>query len=124
MTQIQGQNETVIILDFGSQYSQLIARRVREKNVYSLLARPDVTPDEVRAHNAKGIIFTGGPNSIYEDGAPRCNPELLEMGIPVLGICYGMQMSSHLLGAEIQPAEHREYGRANLTISTPGELIQ
>ena len=124
MTQIKGQDETVIILDFGSQYAQLIARRVREKNVYSLLARPDVSIEEIRAHNPKGIIFTGGPSSIYEDGAPRCNPELLELGIPILGICYGMQMSANLLGAEIQPADHREYGRANLNITNPGELLK
>ena len=108
MTKPLGQSETILILDFGSQYAQLIARRVREKNVYSLLARPDVTVEEIRAHNPKGLIFTGGPNSVYEDGAPRCRPELLDLGLPILGICYGMQIACQLLGAEIHPAHSRE----------------
>jgi GMP synthase (glutamine-hydrolysing) len=124
MTKPPGQSETILILDFGSQYAQLIARRVREKNVYSLLARPDVTVEEIRAHNPKGLIFTGGPSSVYEDGAPRCRPELLEMGLPILGICYGMQIASQILGAEIHPARSREYGRANLTVTQPTGLLK
>jgi GMP synthase (glutamine-hydrolysing) len=124
MTASAGQSETIVIVDFGSQYAQLIARRVREKNVYSVLARPEVTLDEIRALNPKGIIFTGGPNSVYDEGAPKCREELFELGVPILGICYGMQVSCHILGAEIQPAQHREYGRANLTIHTPDALLK
>lgn len=124
MTTPTGQSETVVILDFGSQYAQLIARRVREKNVYSVIARPDVTVEELRELNPKGLIFSGGPNSVYADGAPKPRPELFEMGIPILGICYGMQIASQFLGANIQAAEHREYGRANLTVHAPGRLLK
>ena len=124
MTTPTGQSETVVILDFGSQYAQLIARRVREKNVYSVLARPDVTVEELRELNPKGLIFSGGPNSVYSEGAPKPRPELFEMGIPILGICYGMQIASQFLGADIQAAEHREYGRANLTVDAPGRLLK
>jgi GMP synthase (glutamine-hydrolysing) len=119
-----GQTETIVILDFGSQYAQLIARRVREKKVYSVLARPDVTPEELREYNPKGLIFTGGPSSVYEDGAPQCDPGVLEMGLPILGICYGMQMASQKLGAEIKPASSREFGRAQLTITEPDALLK
>ncbi|MFP4106227.1 MAG: glutamine amidotransferase-related protein, partial [Phycisphaerae bacterium] len=84
------QSETIVILDFGSQYAQLIARRVRENNVYSVLASPDVSVEDIRKLNPRGLIFTGGPSSVYDEGAPTCRPELLEMGLPVLGICYGM----------------------------------
>ena len=124
MTAPAGQSETIVILDFGSQYAQLIARRVRENNVYSVLARPDVTAAELAELNPKGLIFTGGPASVYEPGAPRCREELLEMGIPVLGICYGMQIGSQILGAEIRPAASREFGRAALTISQPDVLLK
>ncbi|MFA6135464.1 MAG: glutamine-hydrolyzing GMP synthase [Phycisphaerae bacterium] len=116
MTAPAGQSETIVILDFGSQYAQLIARRVRENGVYSLLARPDVSAEELRKVNVKGLIFTGGPSSVYEDGAPRCRAEILDLGVPILGICYGMQLACQMLGADIQPAASREYGRANLTV--------
>ena len=118
------QAETVVILDFGSQYAQLIARRVREKNVYSLLARPDVTLDELRAVNPKGLIFTGGPASVYQDSAPRCREDIFDLGVPVLGICYGMQIACRLLGADIHPATSREFGRAKLTVSEPDPLLR
>ncbi len=119
-----GQSETIVILDFGSQYAQLIARRVRENGVYSLLAHPDVSADELAKLNLKGLIFTGGPSSVYEDGAPRCRPEILELGVPVLGICYGMQLASQMLGADIHSAESREYGRTQLTVSQPDQLLK
>ncbi|HPS52837.1 MAG TPA: glutamine-hydrolyzing GMP synthase [Phycisphaerae bacterium] len=119
-----GQSEVVVILDFGSQYAQLIARRVREKNVYSILARPDLPIAEIKKLNPKGIIFTGGPSSVYEPGAPRCDEKIFELGVPVLGICYGMQISSQILGAEITPAERREYGRAKLHIKTDCSLLE
>jgi len=119
-----GQSETVVILDFGSQYAQLIARRVREKKVYSVLARPDVTIEEIRALNPKGIIITGGPSSVYEDGAPRCREELFDLGVPILGICYGMQISCQILGAAIKPAASREFGRASLQITQADDLLK
>ena len=124
MTAVSGQSETIIILDFGSQYAQLIARRVREKNVYSILASPDVTVEQLQKYNPKGLIFTGGPSSVYDDNAPKVRPEVLEMGIPILGICYGMQMAGRVFGAEISPAESREFGRATLTINTPNVLLK
>lgn len=124
MAQPAGQSETILILDFGSQYAQLIARRVREKHVYSLLARPDVTTEEILAHHPKGLIFTGGPSSVYEKGAPRCRPELLELGLPILGICYGMQIACQLLGADVRPAASREYGRTALRVVRSDGLLK
>ncbi|HUU22972.1 MAG TPA: glutamine-hydrolyzing GMP synthase, partial [Phycisphaerae bacterium] len=124
MAQAAGQTESIVILDFGSQYAQLIARRVRDSGVYSILARPDVTPEELRALHPKGLIFTGGPASVYEQNAPRCRAELLEMGLPILGICYGMQVACRMLGADIRPAAAREYGRAFLTILRPNSLLR
>ncbi len=124
MTTSPGQSETVVILDFGSQYAQLIARRVREKNVYSLLARPDVTVEELRKVNPKGLIFTGGPGSVYEDGAPKCRADLFDLNVPILGICYGMQIACRILGADVRPAASREYGRANLSVLQPAGLLK
>lgn len=92
------QQERILILDFGSQYVQLIARRVREQHVYSQIVRHDVPASRVQALAPRGIILSGGPASVYEPGAPRCDPALLHLGIPVLGICYGMQLMCHLLG--------------------------
>ncbi|HDZ21703.1 MAG TPA: glutamine-hydrolyzing GMP synthase [Phycisphaerae bacterium] len=124
MAEPAGQSETIVILDFGSQYAQLIARRVRENGVYSLLARPDVSVEEIRRLNPKGLIFTGGPSSVYEDGAPRCQAELLELGIPVLGICYGMQLACQILGADIHPGASSEYGRTSLEVLQPDLLLK
>ena len=109
-------HERVLVLDFGSQYVQLIARRVREQNVFSEIVPHTITPQEIRKLSPKGIIFSGGPASVYGENAPRCDPELLQMGIPVLGICYGMQLSCLLLGGEIHPAPAREYGRTTLKV--------
>jgi len=119
-----GKSETIVVLDFGSQYAQLIARRVRENGVYSVLARPDVTPDELAGLDLKGMIFTGGPSSVYDDGAPRCEPGLLDLGVPILGICYGMQIATQLLGADVKPAASREYGRTSLRIIEPDALLK
>ena len=124
MTAPAGQSETIVILDFGTQYAQLIARRVREHGVYSVLARPDVTVEEVRALNPKGLIFSGGPASVYEEGAPRCRPELLDLNVPILGICYGMQIVSQLLGAQVRPGESRELGRTALRVLEPDALLK
>lgn len=103
--------ELVLILDFGGQYNQLIARRVRENNVYCEVVPYDISVEEIKSKNPKGIIFTGGPASVYEEDSPKCDPEILKMGIPILGICYGMQLMSHLLGGKVGRAEKREYGK-------------
>jgi len=121
---LDAQSEVIVILDFGSQYAQLIARRVRENGVYSILARPDLSAEKIRKLNAKGIIFTGGPASVYDDGAPRCDPNVLTLGIPILGICYGMQIACQGLGCEIRRADAREYGRAELNILSGGGLLE
>lgn len=113
------QHETIAILDFGSQYSQLIARRVRESHVYSELLPPDVDPQRLRNLNLKGVILTGGPGSVYEPGAPRCDPAIFELGVPVLGICYGMQLACQILGGRVEAGQTREYGRVRLRVAQP-----
>ena len=105
----------IIVLDFGSQYNELIARRIREFGVYSELLPGSTTLAEIQAMpDVKGIIFSGGPNSVYEPGAPLCDPALLAAGIPVLGICYGMQMVHHMLGGEVTGSDRKEYGRTKI----------
>jgi GMP synthase (glutamine-hydrolysing) len=116
--------QVVPIVDFGSQYVQLIARRVREAGVYSLLVSPDISHEELVALNPRGIILSGGPNSVYEDGAPTCDPRLFELGVPVLGICYGMQIGCQLLGAEVRNASAREYGGVRLSITDGKDLLK
>jgi GMP synthase (glutamine-hydrolysing) len=116
-------NDTLPILDFGSQYAQLIARRVREKGVYSLLVRPDISLEELRKLNPKGLILSGGPSSVYAPNAPKCDPRLFELGVPVLGICYGMQLGVQLLGGQVHPAAAREYGRAKLTVADANDPL-
>jgi GMP synthase (glutamine-hydrolysing) len=115
--------EMIAILDFGSQYIQLIARRVREQNVYSMIFPPTVRADELAAQGATGIILSGGPASVYSKDAPRCEPAIFELGLPILGICYGMQIGSQILGANVAPAESREYGRTNLRILEKEDLF-
>ncbi len=114
---------TIAVLDFGSQYCQLIARRVRENHVHSRIFSPRATPEQLRAHGVVGIILSGGPASTYEAGAPRCDAALLEMGLPVLGICYGMQVGCELLGARVSPSTCREFGRTALTIVHADRLL-
>ena len=109
--------ERVLVLDFGSQYAQLIARRVREQNVYCEIVRHDIAPERIREHAPRGLILSGGPSSVYETGAPKCNSAIFDMGIPVLGICYGMQLACDALGGEVKNAPAREYGRARCHIS-------
>ncbi|HOA75939.1 MAG TPA: glutamine-hydrolyzing GMP synthase [Phycisphaerae bacterium] len=108
--------ETIAILDFGSQYSQLIARRVRENRVFSVVCPPSISPDKLREMNVSGLIFSGGPSSVYEKNAPKCDPGLLDLGVPILGICYGMQVTAALLGAKVDAAPAREYGRTGLEV--------
>ena len=121
--------DTLVVLDFGSQYSQLIARRVREAQVYCELYAWDMPAEVVLAHQPKGFILSGGPNSIYADGAPKLPEYVLASGVPVLGICYGMQALTHALGGRVSPAADREFGPAALrplkeTKFLPGEPQQ
>ncbi|MBQ3969925.1 MAG: glutamine-hydrolyzing GMP synthase, partial [Clostridia bacterium] len=106
--------ELILILDFCGQYNQLIARRVRECNVYCEIVRHDISAAEVKQRGAKGVIFTGGPASVYGDDAPKCDPEIFNIGIPVLGICYGMQIMTHTLGGKVERADVREYGETEV----------
>ncbi len=103
-------NETILILDFFGQYNQLIARRVRECNVYSEIVPYDISVEEIKKKNPKGIIFTGGPSSVYIEDAKICDPAIFELGIPILGICYGIQVMTHVLGGTVTRADKREYG--------------
>ncbi len=117
-------NEKILILDFGSQYTQLIARRVRESHVYCELHPFDMALDEIKAFKPSGIILSGGPKSVYEEGAPKVEEELFELGIPVLGICYGMQLMSRHFGGEVVAAGKREFGHADLfSQGAPGPLF-
>jgi GMP synthase (glutamine-hydrolysing) len=121
-TQIMSR-EIVAILDFGSQYGQLIARRVREQNVYSRIFPAGVTAAELSKLPLKGIILSGGPASVYDKNAPRCDEKIFELDVPVLGICYGMQLGCQILGAKIAPAQRREFGRTNLDILDKKDLL-
>ncbi|MFM7560617.1 glutamine amidotransferase-related protein, partial [Cylindrospermopsis raciborskii] len=106
----------IVILDFGSQYSELIARRIRETQVYSEVLSYRITPEEIRKMNPRGIILSGGPRSVYSDYAPQCDPEIWELGIPILGVCYGMQLMVNELGGKVTQADRGEYGKASLLI--------
>jgi GMP synthase (glutamine-hydrolysing) len=108
--------ESILVLDFGGQYTQLIARRIRELNVYSEIVPHTITPEEIRKRNAKGIVFSGGPYSVYEEGAFHSEPAVLQMNLPVLGICYGMQLITHQLGGKVAGAERKEYGPATIEV--------
>ena len=107
-------DEKVLVLDFGSQYAQLIARRVREEQVYCEIVRHSTTAKRIAELRPKGIILSGGPASVYENAAPKCDPEIFRLGIPVLGICYGMQLACEVLGGKVSSAPAREYGRAQV----------
>lgn len=118
-------NELVLIFDFGSQFAQLIARRVREQNVFCQIVRHDLPAARVKELNPKGIILSGGPASVYEPGAPHCDPAIFDLGVPVLGICYGMQLACYFLGGKVGGTAHsREYGRATLTVNERNTIFQ
>lgn len=117
-------NELILILDFGGQYNQLIARRVRECNVYSEVVPYDISLEKIKAKNPKGIIFTGGPASVYGEDSPKCDKGIFELGIPVLGICYGMQLMTHFLGGTVSRADKREYGTTEVQIDNTSSLFQ
>ena len=110
-------HQTILVLDFGSQYTQLIARRLRELSVYSEIWAPDTPAERLRSRNPVGIILSGGPKSVSDAGAPRCDPALFDVGAPVLGICYGMQLMAHTLGGKVAPAPQREFGHATVTLA-------
>ena len=116
-------DEKVLILDFGSQYAQLIARRVREQHVYCEIVRHSITAERIRELNPRGLILSGGPSSVYETGAPKCDPQIFSLGIPVLGICYGMQLACEVLGGKVKSAAAREYGRAQVEITSHADLF-
>ncbi len=114
----------IVILDFGAQYSQLIARRVREHHVHSILVPYNISLAELKRLEPAGIILSGGPSSVFDEGAPHSDPALLQMGIPVLGICYGLQLIAQQMGGKVEPARQREYGRAQLEILDGSRLLR
>lgn len=116
--------DKIIVLDFGSQYNQLITRRIREFGVYSELLSHKLTAAQIKEMNPKGIIFSGGPNSVYDDGAFQIDPEIFELGIPILGICYGMQLMAHNLpGGKVESADNKEYGKAVITVKNQENVM-
>lgn len=117
-------DELILILDFYGQYNQLIARRVRECNVYSEILPFNTSIEKIKEKNPKGIIFTGGPASVYEEGAPKCDKEIFELGIPILGICYGMQLMTHTLGGNVERANKREYGVIDVNLNNNSILFK
>ncbi len=116
-------HDTLVILDYGSQYTQLIARKARELGVYSIIIPYRASAADVKAHQPRGIVLSGGPNSVYDTDAPNLSPELLELGVPVLGICYGMQLLAQHFGGTVTAGTTREYGEATLTMSGEGALL-
>ena len=116
--------ETVVVLDFGGQYNQLIARRVRECNVYCEIYSYKTGIEKIKEIQPKGIIFTGGPNSCYEPDSPTYTKEIFELGIPILGICYGSQLMMHLLGGKVEKAPVREYGKIEVNVNTESKLFK
>ena len=116
--------EMIIVLDFGGQYNQLIARRVRECNVYAEVHPYTISLDKIKEMNPKGIIFTGGPNSVYGDDSPRYEKAIFELGVPILGICYGSQLMAYTLGGSVATAPVSEYGRTEVDIDTSSVLFE
>src|ERR1700757_2701860 len=115
--------ETILILDFGGQYTQLIGRRIREANVYTEIVPFNISLEKLKSQAPKGIVLSGGPSSVYETGAPICDPGILTLGIPVLGICYGMQLIGKELGGRVEPSTQREYGSRTLDSVKPASLV-
>ena len=115
--------DTVLVLDFGAQYTQLIARRVRENHVFCVILPCTASLAEIQALAPKAIILSGGPASVWQGGSPRCAPEVLHMDVPILGLCYGMQLLCEDLGGKVARADHREFGRAAIEVVEPGRLF-
>ncbi|MEM1177783.1 MAG: glutamine-hydrolyzing GMP synthase [Acidobacteriota bacterium] len=122
-TRLEDQHEKLLILDFGSQYTQLIARRVRELRVYSEIHHFDMDPAAIRDFKPSGIVLSGGPDSVYDAQAPALEPGILDLGVPVLGICYGMQAMTHVAGGDVKAAAAREYGRAEISVEGSSRLF-
>lgn len=118
-----GTRHGIVVLDFGGQYTQLIARRIREQQVFSAILPCTASIDDIRKLEPAGLVLSGGPSSVYAADAPKCDPRVLELGVPVLGICYGMQWLTHALGGKVERAERREYGRAKLDIGRSSKLF-
>ena len=116
--------EWIAILDYGSQVTQLIARRIREQKVYCEIIRFDTSAEELKKRAPKGIILSGGPCSVPDEDSPRCDPALFDLGIPILGICYGMQLTAHTLGGAVKPGLKREYGKAMMRITKSSPLFK
>ncbi|MCK5591911.1 MAG: glutamine-hydrolyzing GMP synthase, partial [Candidatus Pacebacteria bacterium] len=116
--------EYILILDFGSQYTQLIARRIREENVYSEIHPHDYSTEEILKLNPQGIILSGGPMSVYDKGAPEIESNLFELGIPILGVCYGLQLIAKEFNGSVEIAEDREYGKANIILKNESVLLR
>src|SRR5215469_6494186 len=117
---MQAERGGVVVLDFGGQYTQLIARRIREQQVFSAVLPCTSSIEEILKLEPVGIVLSGGPSSVYDADAPKCDPKVLALGIPVLGICYGMQWITHVLGGRVEKAKRREYGRAQLKVDCEG----
>src|SRR5437868_13981295 len=120
---VNAESERILIVDFGSQYGQLIARRVREQNVFCQVARHTLPAARIAELQPRGLILSGGPASVYDAGAPHCDPQIFKLGIPVLGICYGMQLACQALGGQVKATSRREFGRAECRILHPGGLF-
>lgn len=117
-------SQVVLILDFGGQYKELIARRVRECNVYSIVKAGSISASEVKEMAPIGIILTGGPNSVYDESSPHCDKEIFHLGIPVLGICYGTQLLAWSMGGTVEPCGTSEYGKTKMTVNTASALFR
>ncbi|WP_425402117.1 glutamine-hydrolyzing GMP synthase [Halalkalibacillus halophilus] len=124
MNSLQEIKERIIVLDYGSQYNQLITRRIREFGVFSELHSNKITAEELKELNPNGIILSGGPGSVYDENAPKIDPEIFELDIPILGICYGMQIMAKELGGKVEKANHREYGKATIDVVDHARLFQ
>ena len=123
MNNKSGSKHRIVILNYGSQYTQLIARRIREQRVYSEILPFTTTADTLRADMPQGIILSGGPSSVFDEGAPSIDPEIFNLGVPVLGVCYGMQLMCHMLGGKVVSSDNREYGKTQMTTSAASPLI-
>jgi len=120
--------DAILVVDFGGQYCHLIARRIRELNVYSEIVPSSITAEDIQEFgfhlNVKGIILSGGPSSVYEEGSPKIDPRILDLGIPILGLCYGHQLIAYILGGEVKRGTRQEYGVAHVTIDKPHGVLR
>src|SRR5687767_5092897 len=119
----QPEHPPVLVVDFGAQYAQLIARRIRECHVYSEIVPHDIPVDELKAKRPAGLVLSGGPKSVHSPGAPSADPKLFDLGVPVLGICYGQQLMAQTLGGEVARTGIAEFGKSDLTVEGPGSTL-